>query len=96
MIRSSITSTRKDSHPKTLPVTNPDSVTMRTLQPPLSWQLYIHLSSAASEAASDVDTDLVLSSFPEMENASEQIELISITLDGVFYENIFYIYFSGN
>ena len=60
---------QKDPHPKTLPETNPDSVTMRTLQPPLSWQLYMHLSSAASEAASDVDTASVLNSFPEVENA---------------------------
>ena len=53
-------------HPRTLPETNPDSVMMRTLQPPLSWQLYMHLSTAGSEAASDVDTVSVLNSFPRM------------------------------
>ena len=62
-------SLRHRSHPKTLPETNPDSVTMRTLQPPLSWQLYMHLSSAASDFASDVETASVLNSFPLVENA---------------------------
>ena len=64
----------KNPHPKTLPETNPDSVTMRTLQPPLSWQLYMHLSSADSEAASNVDTVSVVSSFPETYRYAEKGE----------------------
>ena len=56
---------RSLTHPRTLPETKPDSVTMRTLQPPLSWQLYMHLSSGGSEDASEVNTDSVLNSLPE-------------------------------